>query len=444
MVNATPLLERTEETSPDCCLWEPAGKAIAIRVRLDVVERLEREALETFRAVAKRGSEVGGLLLGRVSREPHSITVEDYEIIACDYSRGPLYQLSEADERQFHAAIARPRASLSVVGYFRSNTRKDLALDSNDLAVVEKHFSDRKPLVLLVKPFSMKPSLGAWFLGEDGYASPAIGFTFRRGALEQRGATVQPPPAPPAPVPPAVPRPAPPAPVPPAVPRPTPPAPVPPAEPPPNEQVVSDLRLLDRATAQPHPTRRGRRWLWLPLLAALAGGGAFLGYRMNGPILGLPIAADVALALKVERTAGQLWLSWNRSAPAVASAQKATLSILDGTQEQILNLDLGQLRTGSLVYTPSTGDVVFRLEVTDLQRGKSLTESIRAVAGRPSALGPPALKLPEQAPDPVVEPEPQPEAPPPAVVSPPNPEEPVPAAPPPVETPAPPTGEGGL
>lgn len=93
-------------------------------------------------------------------------------------------------------------------------------------------------------------------------------------------------------------------------------------------------------------------------------------------------------------------LSWNRSAPAIAQAQKATLSIADGAQEQNLDLALNQLRTGSLVYTPATGDVVFRLEVLDLKNGKSVTESIRAITGRPSPLGPPALQLRELTPPP--------------------------------------------
>jgi hypothetical protein len=80
-------------------------------------------------------------------------------------------------------------------------------------------------------------------------------------------------------------------------------------------------------------------------------------------------------------------LNWNRTASVIATAQKATLSIVDGTQEQTLNLDLGQLRTGSLVYSPSTPDVSFRLELIDLKNGKSVAESIRAAAGRPSPLG---------------------------------------------------------
>jgi hypothetical protein len=97
MANATLTLERVEGPGKDCCVWELAGKATAIRLRLEVVEELEREVLERFRALTKRGSEIGGLLLGRVSRNPLTIAVEGFEAVACDYSRGPLYQLSEVE-----------------------------------------------------------------------------------------------------------------------------------------------------------------------------------------------------------------------------------------------------------------------------------------------------------------------------------------------------------
>jgi hypothetical protein len=369
-------------------------------MRQEVVQRLERESLESFRALTKRGSEIGGLLLGRVSRDPHAIVIEEVEAVACDYSRGPLYLLSEADEARLEAAIARPRPPLAVVGFFRSNTRKELALSSNDLALAAKYFAGPDSLILLVKPFSMKPSLGGWFLGEDGFASAPIEFTFRRGALvEDRSLALPataptPPPAPP-PNPPAVE---------PVVadlrllaqsqlPLPV-PAPVPLAAAP----VVPDLRLLKQAQLSPPPARRRKGWLWLPLLAGLIGGSSFFGYRVAGPGLPAQDPSAGSLVLKVERYAGQLRLSWNHSASAFATAQKATLSILDGPHEQVLMLDLDQLRTGSLVYAPATADVTFRLEVADLLRGKSVTESIRAIVGRPSAFGPPALSLPEQPP----------------------------------------------
>ena len=417
----------------DFCLWEVPAKALSIRMRPEVVERLERESLESFRALTKRGSEIGGLLLGHVSRDPHAIVVDEVEAVVCDYSRGPLYLLSEADEARLEAAIARPRPPLAVVGFFRSNTRKELALSSNDLALVEKYFPGPDSLVLLVKPFSMKPSLGGWFLGEDGFASAPIEFTFRRGALVEDRALALPPKAP------------------------TPP-PAPPLDPPAVEPVVADLRLLSRAQLllpvpspaplaapavpdprllkqaqlSPPPVRRRKGWLWLPLLAGLIGGSSFFGYRVAGPGIPALDPSAGALALKVERYAGQLRLNWNHSASAFATAKKATLSILDGPQEQVLILDLAQLRTGSLVYAPATADVTFRLDVADLLRGKGATESIRAIIGRPSAFGLPALSLPEQPPAaaaPPAEAPPEVQEPGPAAAAPtePAPAEPVPA-----------------
>lgn len=426
MVNTTHTLERIEGTGADCWNWELPETGSSIWLSLEVVDRLEREALESFRAITKRGSEIGGLLLGQVSRDPHAIKITDYEPVACDYSRGPLYQLSEEDERRLEAAIARPGESLSVVGFFRSNTRKELALDANDVAVIEKYFPGRDSLVLLVKPFSMKPSLGGFFLREHGQTSPSIEFAFRRSELGKNRPgperiVVKPEPSDDARIPARVEQAA---------------LPAFSAGPedlaghaPREDRVAVDLRALDKAMATPTvaepakpeaasvpteavatpapapvedaasaPPASSRRWLWLPLLAAALGAGAYFGYRLNGPLLLVPQPPGGSLSLSVERHAGQLSLGWNRSAPVIARAQRATLSITDGAQEQNLVLDLGQLRTGSLVYTPSTGDVVFRLEVADLRGGKTVTESIRAVAGRPSPLGPLPLQLPELAP----------------------------------------------
>jgi hypothetical protein len=389
-------------------------------MRPKVAEWLERQALDSLRALTKRGSEIGGLLLGRISPDPHAILIEELEAVACDYSRGPFYLLSEADEARLQAAIAQPRPSLAVVGFFRSNARKELALSPDDLTLAEKYFPGPDSVVLLVKPFSMKPSLGAWFLGQDNFASAAIEFTFRRAArIQDRPLPLPskpptpftPPPASPVATPSATPFTPPPASPsttpsapPPASPVATPSAPPPaaPPAPPPTptavDPVVADLRLLNRVQRPPAPAPHQKGWLWLPLLLGLIGGSSFFGYRVHGPGLPPPDPAAGALALKVDHYAGQLRLSWNHSASLIATAQKATLTILDGAQEQLLVLDLDQIRTGTLVYAPTTTDVTFRLELSDLLHGKSVTESIRAIVGRPSAFGPPALSLPQPPP----------------------------------------------
>lgn len=132
----------------------------------------------------------------------------------------------------------------------------------------------------------------------------------------------------------------------------------------------------------------------------------FRGTRSSpGPQAG-PVDAS-SLALRVERSSGQLMLSWNRNAELIQRAQRATLSISDGDHKEDVDLDLGQLRTGNVVYSPLTNDVSFRLEVTDMKNGKSLSESVRVLAGRPS----PAVVANSQTPAPKPELAPEPAAP---------------------------------
>src|SRR5262245_31404001 len=82
--------------------WEVAGKPVRVHLRMELVDRLEREAVESFRSLTSRGSEVGGVLYGKVSQgNPMLVTVEDFELVPCDYGRGPLYRLTEPDLDRF-------------------------------------------------------------------------------------------------------------------------------------------------------------------------------------------------------------------------------------------------------------------------------------------------------------------------------------------------------
>jgi hypothetical protein len=131
---------------------------------------MEREVIDSFKAVTKRGSEVGGLLLGRVTHSDNrTVFVENYESVVCDYSRGPLYLLADPDKDRLREALERLKSSpLSPVGFFRSNTRNELVLDEDDLALAQELFSDPNQVFLLVKPFAMRPSAAGLFIWEDG------------------------------------------------------------------------------------------------------------------------------------------------------------------------------------------------------------------------------------------------------------------------------------
>src|SRR5262245_25786124 len=82
--------------------WEVPQKPVIVRIPYPVIDKLEGEAVENFRSLNSRGSEIGGVLFGKASNgEPILVSVEDYELITCDYSRGPLYRLGDADLAKF-------------------------------------------------------------------------------------------------------------------------------------------------------------------------------------------------------------------------------------------------------------------------------------------------------------------------------------------------------
>jgi TonB family protein len=531
-------------------LWEAPNKAISVQISLDVIDRMEREVIDSFKAVTKRGSEVGGILLGRIAHAGKiTVFVENYESVSCDYERGPLYLMAEPDKERLREALQRLKSSpLSVVGFFRSNTRKDLALDEDDLALAQEYFSDPNQVLLLVKPFAMRPSTAGFFVWEDGQIKTEtdLQFPFRRSELqkihpqsivqaggrasethvaeparedrvpvvfpkrEERPVTTTPvfarreesrpgpvvvpprreepaaryeePAAPPgreeapplratAPPPGSVKAPAPPPLLPKREERPSAPplsfkreerpaivptarpsqlrreerppiapvglkreerpaaapqqeepprrierpsaqpvarreevAPAPPPVPrvekreepaavvaaPPRSEAALGLSVaaaVDDAVAVPlteEPVKHGAgRWIAiiLVILLLIAGAAGYYVYRTRPA----PAPADAGLSLRVERNAGQLVLTWNRNAAIITNAQKATLQIIDGDHTEDVDLDLGTLHSGSIVYSPITNDVAFRLEVSGAD-GTPVGESVRALAGRPSAM----------------------------------------------------------
>jgi periplasmic protein TonB len=172
MIESTARAERYEvssEASP-AFLWEVPQKPVSARIPFGMIDRLEQEAVENFRSLSSRGSEIGGVLLGKaIPGAPAVVWIQDYELIPCDYSRGPLYRLSDADLDKFARAIARHTASGGlVVGYFRSHTRKGLSMDPEDLALFDTQFPAPHHIVLLVRPFATKASQGGIFIREEG------------------------------------------------------------------------------------------------------------------------------------------------------------------------------------------------------------------------------------------------------------------------------------
>lgn len=418
--------------------WGAPGKTAKVRLPFDLIDRLEREVVDNFRSFDAVGSEIGGLLLGNaVPNAPETIWIEDAELIPCDYSRGPFYRLSDADLARFDAAVERRGGAggLRVAGFFRSHSRKGLALDAEDMAVIEARFRDPLQVVLLVRPFATKVSTAGIFIWEDGRMrgeASYLEFPFRSSeltaadsqtglaapgtgnadgpalsprpvtrapvvsmpsrlkiarssspamvsGLEEPAAGVSGQTAPPWP---AVPD----APVMPAAETGEPRSVVAggPAKPEPKPAEPEAVEM-DTPAAPPAKAPRGKL-LWLALAGALV---ACSGVLFVYPGLTRSTARPpAALTLRVEHTATDLLLTWNGDSDAVRNAKRAVLSISDGARQENLGLNLSDLRNGSIVYSPLSSDVSFRMEITGPDQSKTASESVRVLRTRPSPMPP--------------------------------------------------------
>jgi len=140
--------------------------------------------------------------------------------------------------------------------------------------------------------------------------------------------------------------------------------------------------IFGESPAEPEEQAPARRLRWQSylLVAVLMIALGTLGYGVYLKWKTASVSNIGALALRVERREGALRVSWNRDTPVVNHARDAVLSIRDGDlQPQELHLELEQLRTGNVVYSPANKSVLFRLEVTGRDKTKT-SETILALA----------------------------------------------------------------
>jgi len=356
-------MEASTQGVPGYFVWQVPGQPVVVHLSIEVADRMNADIMRGFGLVPKRGAEVGGILIGTV--ESGTIRIEDFETIPCTYARGPSYLLTDAERAAFEEVCKRRGAE--ALGYFRSHTRDGLALQPEDLQLLERRFQ----LALLVKPFATKPGIGGFFIRENGVfpATTPLEFPFRRwemtGEEPPRRAPMQErkqrdrgpqtkedagPVAPPA------------------------------------EQAVAPLaagqkpyyRIFSMEPPEPPPEKperpKSRTGMWLVACFVFLLLGVLLGYeamRITAPQRG---ASDFTLSLAAERTGENLTVRWNPNARAIISATNGVLDIDDGGETRHVELDRATLSNGSMVYHNMSDKVRFRL-VVDLNSGSSVTEA---------------------------------------------------------------------
>ncbi len=161
------------------------------------------------------------------------------------------------------------------------------------------------------------------------------------------------------------------------------------------EDSKNSLAAVSVATEGPPPgsknnqTSGSRKLYWLLATSALM---VFLivafsesGKRTRDSAKAEP-ALDSHMGLKLERAGSDWQLSWNPDVPVISKATKGHLLISDGDFRKFLDLDSSDLRGGTILYTPLTNDVVFRLEVDKADSPTTISESVRISGGLVSAL----------------------------------------------------------
>ena len=351
-------VERALARYLECRIADPS---LTIRLNLAIVDRLGAVVMEGFKAVPRRGLEVGGLLLGH--REDGCMCVDDFAPVDSEHQYGPSWLLSEKDKVRLDAEIARIQAlpdGPRVIGLYRSQTRAGFAPAAEDRDLMAQHGGADASLFLLIKPEAGGAGHAAWFAADgEGWDHPCE-FPFRRRELEGEGHTIVAATALP------------------AVPA--------PAEPePPRQPDLIRLRmakLLQAAAARqpeilpalPPPPKR-RRW-YGPAAVMLASGlaGYFVAAWLASGRPAAP-ASPRPLALHVTLDHGSLHLRWDRDSPALRNAAGAVIWIDDAGRERRLDLKPADLTEGSVQYWPTSSDVRFKME---LLASPGSAESVRA------------------------------------------------------------------
>ncbi len=373
-------------------VWEPPEKRVSIEIDFDVIDRLGQEIERGTSAGARRGVEIGGLLLGWVEPGDRlSVKIDDFEPVPCSYSSGPSYVLSGEDLGRFEQRLdqwrARKGRQLRAVGFFRAHTRDGLAVDAGDRRLLDRYFPEATGIMLLVKPVATAAPRAALFFREDGAVRSSTSyreFPFRREELGGGRAS-----------------------------------PAPKAGGRTNvttNHLTSDANRADRGDpgwdrdfspgagqTPPPATDDARRssvpvrtlrlrggWVWVPL--------SFI-FLLLGTVLGFQVALSVEsrvtpqgmgdpyeLGLTATPSADSVHLRWDRNSLPIRNAERGVLVIRENDAEKTIDLDAGHLRNGSVIYRKASNDLRFRLEVFMKQR-VSISETVdyRAVAATASA-----------------------------------------------------------
>jgi TonB family protein len=398
-----------------CTSWQHPLRDLRICVNTETLRTISLRALESLKL--NGSSEIGGTLRGNVITDHNGLTIviTDVEFVP---SEGRQYNTTPADYQRLVRALRRgpTENGTSLVGYFRSHIRDGLCLSPKDEDLITQHMKDPSDLVLLVRPFEMGMCMAGFFFWENGkLQTTASDFEVPFLALEDpvsapvealepeelltNGASTKLqsdsswPQAPASQITAA-------------------PTRTRNSEAGPTSKPVIQIPAIAQTANKPSSRRFNASFgsrnfplsnrLLFGLIAAvtlivLMGSGLYFGlpalrsYLLAGPTYSRTNQIGLSVLRAID---GQLNISWNRNAPELARAERARITISDGSLYKEVDIDGTQLHLGKLTYFPNSSDVQFRLEVY-LDNEHSLAETVRVISPAPKAAGLESISPPD-------------------------------------------------
>ena len=168
-----------EAKTPRVQRWNSPSCPFGIDSSADVLTKIRQRSVEALHALPHGGLEIGGVLFGRVypnARSPLRIEIAAERAIACDHHNGPAFLLTEEERAQIGAQLERTRldpelSALSVIGFWVSHSRGELALAQPDLDIY-KLFPNPWQIALVLKPQPGLPVRAAFFYRNGNQISP--------------------------------------------------------------------------------------------------------------------------------------------------------------------------------------------------------------------------------------------------------------------------------
>lgn len=351
----------------------------------ELSDNIRALSFDGLKALPRRGAEIGGLITAAPSTPA---IADDLVLVKCEYLFGPSYHLSSSDIPKLKSAVEQCSTDGKIIAaFFRSCTRPAMELDAEDRLVIAECCAT-VPFAVLARPaLNGSARISVFRRGLDGAWDGIEEFTVaapRKSAPERREANI---------------------------PLPEPrgadetPAigarefPEPPQRfarmPDPISALLptSSNRPVLRRTSEAPPLWQWRSsllWYGLPVLLLVLGMAAYeirprtVKAVPSAEAAPVPVPRntprDVNLGLSVRDEGGKLHLTWDRASQTAKSATGGVLEIDDANSPTTIALRPADVADGSLLYTPHSSDITFRLRILN-SSGTYVSEMIRMVGG---------------------------------------------------------------